>query len=220
MKVILKSKIKNLGNIGDVVDVKDGYAKNMLLVNNLAVFYTEKNYEVFKIKKVEIENENAENKLKAETLKEKIIGKDLILIENAGDDGKLYGSVSGVKLANFINATLKVTDVKKSNIFLREPIKSVGKYLIIVELHPEVSFDKEIIIARSKEEAAKIKKGEFVIKKESTETITSDLIGELTEKVEETEEEKAKKEKRKAKKEKQERKTEEVAEKESKEATE
>ncbi|MDD2840568.1 MAG: 50S ribosomal protein L9 [Rickettsiales bacterium] len=212
MKVILKSKIKNLGNIGDIVDVKDGYAKNMLLVNNLAVFYTEKNYEVFKIKKVEIENENAENKLKAEALKEKIIGKDLILIENAGDDGKLYGSVSGVKLANFINATLKVTDVKKSNIFLREPIKSVGKYLVIVELHPEVSFDKEIIIARSKEEAAKIKKGEFVIKKESTETVTSDLTTELAGKVEETEEEKAKKEKRKAKKEKQERKNAETAE--------
>lgn len=212
MKIILKSKIKNLGNIGDVVDVKDGYAKNMLLPNNLAVFYTGKNYEVFKLKKDEIEKENAENKSKAETLKEKISAKDLVLIENAGDDGKLYGSVSGVKLANFINSLLKINDVKKSSIFLKEPVKSVGKYSIIVELHPEVSFEKEIIVARSKEEAAKIKKGELIIKKEEA---PKDLVSaELVEKTEETEEQKAKKEKRKEKKEK---KTSEKAEKEAKE---
>jgi large subunit ribosomal protein L9 len=214
MKIILKSKIKNLGNIGDVVDVKNGYAKNMLLPNNLAAFYTDKNYEVFKIKKVEIEKENAENKVKAEALKEKIVGKDLILIENAGDDGKLYGSVSGVKLANFVNATLKVNDIKKSSVFLKESIKSVGKYLITIELHPEVSFDKEIIVARTKEEAAKIKKGEFVIKKEIAEAIPAELTAELTKKTEETEEEKAKREKRKERKEKREKKAVEKIEKE------
>jgi len=206
MKIILKSKIKNLGNIGDIVNVKDGYAKNMLLPNNLALFYTDKNYEVFKVKKAEIEKENIENKSKAEALKEKIGGKDLILIENAGDDGKLYGSVSGVKLANFINSSLKTTDVKKSSITLKEPIKSVGKYSIIIELHPEVSFEKDVIIARSKEEAMKIKKGEFVIKKENAEATPDLLASELSEKVEETEEQKAKREKRKERKEKREKK--------------
>ncbi len=199
MKIILKSKIKNLGNIGDIVEVKDGYAKNMLLPNDLAVFYTDKNYEVFKLKKAEIEKENAENKSKAEALKEKIFGKDLILIENAGDDGKLYGSVSGVKLASFINALLKINDVKKSSISLKEPIKSVGKYSIIIELHPEVSFDKDVIIARSKEEAIKIKKGEFTIKKEVVEQAPSEAI-EKVEKTENIEEEKAKTEKKKNKK--------------------
>ena len=90
MKVILKSKIKKLGNIGDIVEVKDGYAKNMLIPNGLALFYTDKNYEAFKIKKAEIEKENQENKAKAEELKDKILAKEIILIENAGDDGKLY----------------------------------------------------------------------------------------------------------------------------------
>lgn len=169
MKVILKSKIKKLGNIGDIVDVKDGYGKNMLIPNGLAIFYTDKNYEVFKVKKAEIEKQNQENKAKAETLKDKIAAKEVVLIENAGDDGKLYGSISGAKLANFINALLKVSDVKKANIFLKEPIKNVGKYSIILELHPEVSFEKEVIVARSKEEANKIKKGEFEIKKDKKE---------------------------------------------------
>lgn len=165
MKVILKSKIKKLGNIGDVVDVKDGYGRNMLIPNGLAIFYTDKNYEVFKVKKAEIEKQNQENKEKAEELKNKINSKDLILIENAGDDGKLYGSITTVKLAQAINSLLNIKDLTKNNIYLKEAIKNVGKYDIIVELHPEVSFDKEIIIARSKEEATKIKKGEFEVKK-------------------------------------------------------
>lgn len=176
MKVILKSKIKKLGNIGDVVDVKDGYARNMLIPNNLAIFYTDKNYEVFKVKKAEIEKENQENKAKAEDLKSKIASKDVILIENAGDDGKLYGSISGMKLATFINNLLKINTLKKSNISLKEPIKNVGKYEITIELHPEVSFDKEVIVARSKEEAAKIKKGEFEIKKDKKADIPQEML--------------------------------------------
>jgi large subunit ribosomal protein L9 len=203
MKIILKSKVKNLGNIGDVVDVKDGYAKNMLLPSGLAVFYTDKNYDGFKLKKAEIEKDNEENRVKAEKLKEKIAGKDLVLIENAGDDGKLYGSVSGVKLANFINMVLKINDLKKSCIFLREPIKNVGKYSITIDLHPEVSIDKDIIIARTKEEAIKIKKGEFIIKKEeviASPTNPSEIVvvGEKTEEVANE----PKKEKKKVKKEK------------------
>ena len=170
MKVILKSKIKKLGNIGDIVEVKDGYARNMLIPNGLALFYTDKNYESFKIKKAEIEKENQENKAKAENLKNKILTKEIILIENAGDDGKLYGSITGAKLANFINSANKIENaVKKSNITLKEAIKNVGKYEIIIELHPEVSFEKIVIVARSKEEANKIKKGEFKLESEKKE---------------------------------------------------
>lgn len=165
MKVILKSKIKKLGNIGDIVDVKDGYGRNMLIPNGLAIFYTDKNYEVFKIKKAEIERENQEKKAIAEELKDKINSRDLILLENAGDDGKLYGSITTTKLAQALNALVKITTLTKNNVYLKEPLKNVGKYEIIVDLHPEVIFDKEVIIARTKEEAAKIKKGEFEIKK-------------------------------------------------------
>ena len=170
MKVILKSKIKKLGNIGDIVEVKDGYARNMLIPNGLALFYTDKNYESFKIKKAEIEKENQENKAKAEDLKNKILTKEIILIENDGDDGKLYRSITGAKLANFINSANKIENaVKKSNITLKEAIKNVGKYEIMIELHPEVSFEKIVIVARSKEEANKIKKGEFKLESEKKE---------------------------------------------------
>lgn len=203
MKIILKSKIKKLGNIGDIVDVKDGYGRNMLIPNGLAIFYTDKNYEVFKKKKAEIEKENQENKAKAEELKAKIINKDIILIENAGDDGKLYGSISGVKLANFINSLLKINDVKKSHIFLKEAIKNVGKFPIIMELHPEVSFEKDIIIARSKEEANKIKKGEFEIKKDDKKQ-----QNEVVEAKDEAKNEDVKEEKKEDKKEKKEKKQE------------
>ena len=189
MKVILKSKIKNLGNIGDIVEVRDGYGKNMLIPNGLALFYTDKNYEVFKVKKVEIEKQNQENKAIAEELKNKVSAREIVLIENAGDDGKLYGSISGVKLANFINNLLKINTIKKANIAIKEPIKNIGKFVITIELHPEVSFEKEVIIARSKEEAVKIKKGEFELKKNDKKELDDNSQVE----VENTKETKAKK---------------------------
>lgn len=165
MKIILKNKVKKLGNVGDIVEVKDGYGKNMLIPTGMALFYTEKNYEVFKNKKAEIERQNHENRVIAEELRAKIISKEIILIENAGDDGKLYGSISSVKVANFINDLLRTNIVKKANVILKTPIKNVGKFTVTLELYPEVSFEKELIIARSKEEAEKIKKGEFEFKK-------------------------------------------------------
>lgn len=196
MKVILKSKIKKLGNIGDIVEVKDGYAKNMLIPNGLALFYTDKNYEAFKIKKAEIEKENQENKAKAEELKDKILAKEIILIENAGDDGKLYGSITGMKLANVINSLLKLDNaVKKSNVSLKEAIKNIGKYEIVLSLHPEVSFDKIVIVARSKEEANKIKKGELEIKKDDNKSQDA-LLESLTTETKKEETKKAKKAKK------------------------
>lgn len=165
MKIILKSKIRKLGDIGEIVDVKDGYGKNFLIPKGLALFYTEKNYEYFKQRKVELEKENNDKKELAETIKEQIITKDIILIENAGDDGKLYGSISGLKIANFLNFQIKLA-LKKNNISIRETIKEIGKYTIDIELHPEVFFEKDIVVARTKEEALKIKKGQKVVVEE------------------------------------------------------
>ncbi|MDR2526760.1 MAG: 50S ribosomal protein L9 [Rickettsiales bacterium] len=173
MRVILKNKVKKLGNIGDIVDVKDGYGRNYLIPCGFALFYTDKNYEYFKQKKEELEKENNENKIKAEELKNKIKNIDIVLIENSGDDGKLYGSITNVKIAKFINSLLK-TDFKKSVFSTNEIIKEVGKYSVNVELHPEVSFEKDIIIARSKEEAIKIKKGENVVRNDEKKAIEPD----------------------------------------------
>jgi large subunit ribosomal protein L9 len=161
MKVILISNLKNLGNLGDIVNVKDGYARNYLIPQKFAIHFSNANYKVFEEQKKEIEKQNTENKnsaLKNQTL---LQAKEIIVLENAGDDGRLYGSVSSRRLAQFSNDLLNSKDIKKSNIVIKEAIKNVGKYKIIFELHPEVLFEKDIIIARTKEEAQKIKSGQW-----------------------------------------------------------
>ena len=164
MKVILTSRIKTLGNIGDVKVVADGYGKNYLLPNKFAMIYSDKNYKAFEEKKKQIEEEDRKNKEAAELLKDKIEKKEIILIESAGDNDRLYGSISSLKIANFVNNLIKEKSLKKTNVIIKEPIKTLGKFSVIFDLHPEVSITKDVIVARSKEEAEKIKKGEFVKK--------------------------------------------------------
>ena len=169
MKVILTSKIKTLGNVGDIKIVADGYGKNYLLPNKYAIIYSEKNYKAFEEKKKQIEEEDRKNRELAESIKSKIENKEILLIESAGDNDRLYGSISSLKIANFVNDLLKEKVLKKTNIIIKEPIKTLGKFSIVFDLHPEISLEKDIIVARSKEEAEKIKKGEFVKKEDKKE---------------------------------------------------
>lgn len=165
MKVILTSKIRNLGEIGDIKMVADGYGKNYLLPKKLAIIYSEANYKVFEEKKKLIEIENIAKKQKAEEIKTKLEKKDIVLIEGAGDNDRLYGSVSATKLANFVNNMIKEPKaIGRGDIFIKEPIKTLGKFVVVFNLHSDVSLEKDVIVARSKEEAEKIKKGEFVKK--------------------------------------------------------
>lgn len=167
MKVILTSKIKNLGDIGDIKTVTDGYGKNYLLPKKLAIIYSEKNYEVFEERKKLIEIENMTKKQKAEEIKDKIEKKDIVLIEGAGDNDRLYGSISAAKLANFVNNMIKEPKaISRGDIFIKEPIKTLGKFTVMFNLHSDISLEKDVIVARSKEEAEKIKKGEFVKKED------------------------------------------------------
>ena len=161
MQIILISKIKNLGDIGDVVKVKNGYAKNYLFPQKKAINYSKINYEAFEEQKQKLQEENKKKKEQALINQEKINKKDVIIIENAGDDGRLYGSVSNIRLASYVNEITKENLVKKSNIVVYVPIKNIGKYKVSFELHSEVVFDKEIIVARTQEEAKKIKSGEW-----------------------------------------------------------
>ena len=169
MKVVLTSRIKTLGNVGDIKIVADGYGKNYLLPNKYAIIYSEKNYKAFEEKKKQIEEEDRKNRELAESIKSKIENKEILLIESAGDNDRLYGSISSLKIANFVNDLLKEKVLKKTNIIIKEPIKTLGKFSIIFDLHPEISLEKDIIVARSKEEAEKIKKGEFVKKEDKKE---------------------------------------------------
>ena len=187
MKVILTSKIKNLGEIGDIKVVADGYGKNYLLPKKMAIIYSDANYKVFEEKKKLIEIENIAQKQKAEEIKAKLENKDIVLIEGAGDNNRLYGSVSSAKLANFVNSIIKEPKaVGRGDIFIKEPIKTLGKFSIVFNLHSDVSLEKDVIVARSKEEAEKIKKGEFVKKEDKK----SEKSTEKENKIEKTEEEK------------------------------
>lgn len=173
MKIILTSRIKTLGEVGDIKTVADGYGKNYLLPKKLAIIYSETNYKVFEEKKKMIEIENLANKNKAEEIKAKIEKMDFVLIEGAGDNDRLYGSISTTKLAKFVNDSLKEKIVLKSEILIKEPIKTLGKFQVTFNLHPDISLEKDVIVARSKEEAEKIKKGEF-IKKEEKKSVDND----------------------------------------------
>jgi large subunit ribosomal protein L9 len=152
MKVLLLEKIKKLGNIGDLVVVKDGYARNYLFTRKKALRFTKENQERFEVEKEIIEKANAEkNKLAAKDSK-KISGKTLVFIRQAGDDGKLYGSVTNKDIASTLKSEFSV-GISVENIIINEKIKEIGFHDIVVELHAEVDAKLRLIVARSIEEA-------------------------------------------------------------------
>ena len=160
MKIILISAISNLGKIGEVVEVKNGYAKNFLIPNKKAICFTVNNYKIFESKKHEFEQENQKNLEGASSVKDKISGKDVIIIENASDDGRLYGSVSSSVIAAKINEIVGGKFISRTDIFLKKPIKEIGIYSIKLTPHSEVSFDVRLIVSRSESEIAALLKAE------------------------------------------------------------
>lgn len=151
MQIILLERIEKLGSIGDVVVVKDGYARNFLLPNKKALRANEANRKVFEANRARIESENANRRGEAE--KEAVNFKDVsvTLIRQASNTGQLYGSVAVRDLVEALVADgHKVT---KSQIVLDKPIKSIGLYDVRVALHPEVAVTVKVNVARSPEEA-------------------------------------------------------------------
>ena len=152
MKVILISKIANLGVIGEIVVVKNGYGKNFLIPNKKAILYSASNYKLFESKRKEFEEENTKNLSISEKIKEQIIGKDIIIIENASDDGRLYGSVTTSLIASKINEILGQKALSRANIFLIKPIKEIGLYDVRLNLHSDVDAKLRVIVTRSESE--------------------------------------------------------------------
>jgi large subunit ribosomal protein L9 len=165
MKVILTSRIKTLGNTGDVRVVADGYGRNYLIPRKLAIIYSESNYRIFEEKRKLVEVENLINKKKAEEVKEKIEAQDLIIIASAGENDKLYGSINTVKIANFINQLIGEKFLTKSSVYTQKPIRTLGKFTIEFNLHPEISFAKDLIVSRTDEEAKNMISGNAEAKK-------------------------------------------------------
>jgi len=153
MKLILTDNLPKLGKIGDVVTVKNGYGKNYLVPNKKAICYTEQNYKSFADKKAEFEKLSSEKLAIANKVKESLLGKNIIIIENASDDGRLYGSVNTSVIANKINDVINEKLVDKSVIFLSKPIKEIGIYETKLNLHSDLILDIKLLVSRSESEA-------------------------------------------------------------------
>lgn len=153
MKVILIDSLPKVGKIGDVIDVKNGYAKNFLIPRKKAIFYSVENYKFFEDKKHEFEKQSLGKLDKASKVKTLLEGKNVIIIENASDDGRLYGSVNSSLIANKINEVIDDKLVDKSEIFMTKPIKEVGIFDIKLNLHNELAIDVKLVVSRSESEA-------------------------------------------------------------------
>ena len=151
MEVILLESLNKLGKIGDVVSVKDGFARNYLIPQKKALRANKENKDYFTKIKDEVLKKNKESISNAESLLKKISTKEIIFIRNASDNGQLYGSVSPKDISNYFNDN-KV-DIKPSNINLHNAIKKIGIYDINIKLHAEVSCNLKINVATSTENA-------------------------------------------------------------------
>ena len=151
MEVILLERVEKLGAIGDVVKVKDGFARNYLLPNKKALRANESNRKLFEANRARIEEDNAHRRTDAEQASKGVDGKSVKLIRQASNTGQLYGSVSARDIAEALEGVgAKVT---KSQVVLDRPIKAIGVHEVRIALHPEVAVTVKVNVARSPEEA-------------------------------------------------------------------
>lgn len=151
MNIILLERVEKLGSIGDIVTVKDGYARNFLLPQKKALRANEANKKVFEANRARLESENAERRAEAEQQGEKIAGAEVVLIRAASNAGQLYGSVSVRDMVSGLADQGHVVD--KRMVILGAPIKTIGVHNVTVALHPEVNVTVKANVARSDDEA-------------------------------------------------------------------
>jgi large subunit ribosomal protein L9 len=151
MEVILLERVEKLGAIGDVVRVKDGFARNYLLPRKKALRANESNRKLFEANRARIEEENANRRSDAETAAKTVDGKTVQLIRQASNTGQLYGSVSARDIVDALESV--GAKVNKSQVVLDRPIKAIGMHEVRIALHPEVAVSVKVNVARSPEEA-------------------------------------------------------------------
>ena len=165
MEIILLERIEKLGAIGDVVSVKDGYARNFLLPNKKALRSNEANKKVFEANRARIEAENAERRATAEDQAKTVEGAKFVLIRQASNAGHLYGSVSVRDIVEALHAEGHAA-VTKAMVILERPIKTLGLFDVRVNLHPEVAVTVQANVARSPDEAELQAQGVNVIEQQ------------------------------------------------------
>ena len=151
MEVILLERVEKLGGIGDVVNVKTGFARNYLLPNKKALRANESNRKLFEANRSKIESDNADRRSDAEKAATGVDGKTVQLIRQASNTGQLYGSVSARDIVDALEA--EGAKVTKSQVVLDRPIKGIGMHEVKIALHPEVAVTVKVNVARSPEEA-------------------------------------------------------------------
>ena len=173
MQVILLERIRKLGQMGETVTVKDGFARNFLIPQGKALRANETNKQHFEAQRAELEARNLELKGEAEKVGASLDGKSFVAIRQAGDTGQLYGSVSSRDIAELI--TENGVRLERNQVLLNRPIKVLGLHEVLVSLHPEVEVKLEVNVARSEEEAERQAAGEDVTARRDDDEATPDL---------------------------------------------
>ena len=180
MQVILLERVAKLGQMGDIVSVKDGYARNFLLPQKKALWASEANIAQFEAEKAQLEARNLETRKEAEALADRLGGQQFVVIRQASDGGSLYGSVTTRDAAEA--ATEAGFSLDRNQVALTAPIKDLGLHVVLVKLHPEVDTTIELNVARSTEEAELQAAGINIIDQAAEEEAQAELeIAELFE---------------------------------------
>lgn len=167
MELILLERVENLGQMGDVVNVKPGFARNFLLPQKKALRANETNKKVFESQRADLEARNLERKKDADAAAKKIDGKAFIVIRQASEMGVLYGSVSTRDIAEA--ASEEGVKIERSQVRIEKPLKALGVFPVRVVLHPEVDATIDVNIARSPDEAERQARGEDVLAQKTDE---------------------------------------------------
>jgi large subunit ribosomal protein L9 len=173
MEVILLERISRLGQMGETVKVKDGFARNFLLPQGKALRANEANKKKFEGQRAQLEARNLERKSEAQKIADKLDGKNFVVVRAAGETGQLYGSVSTRDIADLLTA--EGFSVARNQVELNQPIKTIGLTNIAIALHPEVEVTITLNIARSSDEAERQARGETLT---TAEAIYGDDINE------------------------------------------
>ncbi len=183
MKVILTEKITKLGNIGDAVEVKTGFARNYLLPNGKAMRFTRENVALFEAKKAELTARQEAAKKTAESNVDAVKNAKLHMIRQAGDTGQLYGSVSTRDIARMLKEVAGVS-VESAQVMLGAPIKTVGAFDTQIALHPDVIVPVKIYVAQTQDEIDALVSGKVLtfgskkVEEEVSEPVTEETVAE------------------------------------------
>ena len=176
IEVILMQRVEKLGQMGEVVKVRPGYARNFLLPKGKAIRATKENLEHFQKQRAQLEAQNLKRREEAERIAERVAGLSVVLIRQAGESGSLYGSVTARDIAEACKEA--GLTLSRTQVLMEKPIKTLGLTQVRVELHPEVHIPVTVNVARSQEEAERQARGEEIAREEEP-TLEEELRTEL-----------------------------------------